>query len=103
MQAAEHHVGQHLARDVARRNRRGLFGVEDAVLRRGDADDRQRAFVVRHLGRHDAFHAEGGIGLGVAERHVDAEARRRREVPVKSTSMPVWLIVMVAARSSGLS
>ncbi len=78
VQAAEHHVGQHLAGDVARGDWRRLLGVQDRVLGRGDADHRERAFVVRHLGRHDALHAEGGIGLGVADRHVDAVARDAR-------------------------
>ena len=32
VQAAEHHVGQHLAGDVAGRHRRGLLGIEDAAL-----------------------------------------------------------------------
>ena len=78
VQAAEHHVGQHLAGDVAGRDRRGMLGVEDAALGRGDADHRQRALVVRHLGRHDAFDAKRGIGLGVADRHVDAVGRHAR-------------------------
>ena len=42
VQAAEHHVGQHLAGDVAGRDRRGMLGIEDepsgAVTRITDSE-----------------------------------------------------------------
>ncbi len=74
MEAAEHDVRQHLPGDMAGGDRRRRLGVEDRAFRGGDADHRQRSFVVGNLRRHDAFHAERRIGLGVAERHVDAES-----------------------------
>ena len=78
LQAAEHDVGQHLADGVARGDRPRPLHVEHAAFRRADGDRCERAGIVRHLGRHQAFDAERGVGEAVVVDDVDAVARRRR-------------------------
>ena len=78
MQAAEHHVGQHLAHGVARRHGARPRRMQDRAFRRAHRHGGERAGIVQDRRPHDAAHAERGVGIGVAERHVDAVARVRR-------------------------
>ena len=77
-QRAEHHVGQQLADHMARRDRGRVQRVEDAAFGRSDADRRQRAGVVGHIGADQAAHAKRGIGVGIGLGHIDAARHRAR-------------------------
>ena len=48
-QAAEHHIGQHLADDMARRHRRRLRRIKDRARRRRDSQQRERPCIIRDL------------------------------------------------------
>src|SRR4051812_21584989 len=76
--ATDDKIREELSGDVARRDRQRPRCIENAIVRYGDLDRLQRPLVIRDLRRDDALDAEGGIGLGIAEWHVDAEARWRR-------------------------
>ncbi len=75
MQAAEHHVGQHVADGRPRHHRARVWCVDDRILRRGHGDRVQGTGIIGNFRRDDAFHAKGGIGLRVAHRAVDTEIR----------------------------
>ncbi len=77
-QAAEHHVGQHLADDMARRHRRRLRRIEDRALGCGDGQQRERPCIVRNLRGDHAAEAEHGVSGGIGKRHIDAELRGAR-------------------------
>ena len=71
-QAAEGHVRQHLANDVARRNRARMQRMHRRSRLGNGPEYAQRSVVVRNPRGDDALHAETGIRLGVAEGRVDA-------------------------------
>ncbi|MNP11670.1 hypothetical protein D3C76_1038670 [compost metagenome] len=83
VQRTEYQVRHEVTEHMAHRHRRRVLGIEDAAFRRSHFERCQRRSVVRDLWRNDALEAVAGIGLGVAQRHVDAElahARRTGEV-----------------------
>ena len=71
-ETAQNHIGQHLADDVAHGNGRRPRCIEDGVFRCGDPDRFQGARVVGNVAADNGSHAEGGIGLGIGDRHVDS-------------------------------
>ena len=77
LQAAQHHVGQHLADRMACRYGGGAQRIENAAFRRRNAHHAQGAGIVRHVVADHTAHPEGGISLGIGQRHVDAMAADR--------------------------
>ncbi len=77
MQAAEDDIGQHVPDGVTRRDGARTLHIQEAALGRARGDRRQGAGVVRNLGRHQAFDAEGGVGQRVVHHDIDAEGAGR--------------------------
>ena len=78
LEAAEDDIRQHLPERVPRGDRGGMRRIQDRAQRGRDPNYLQRPRVVRHVVADHAANAEGCIGFGVVQRHVDTKRRQAR-------------------------
>ena len=77
-EAAEHGIGQHLADDMARGDRRGPCRINAGAGFGDEIKAGERADVVGHMGCDHRLEAEDGIGVGIGARAIDAVDRSGR-------------------------
>ncbi|MNE28435.1 hypothetical protein D3C80_1218770 [compost metagenome] len=80
---AEHGIGHQMAKHVANRNRSRMLRIQDAILRRDDAERQERIVVIWNIGCDRDLHAVACISCRIDDRAIDAlRARRRGSVKI---------------------